>query len=128
MLLAQIRLSLVKGILIDLLNHVINTGLAFPECAIQTADNIKVADVVWVSNQRLAIIENQIAASIAPEICIEIISINHTIEEIKQKLDLYLEAEAKEVWLCDEDGNIRFYNQNGEVENSSLFPLFPHRF
>ena len=81
--------------------------------------------MVWVSAQRLAIIENEIAASIAPEICIEIMSASNTIEEMKLKLNLYLEAKAQEVWLCDEKGKIRFYNRQGELEKSLLFTLFP---
>jgi Uma2 family endonuclease len=122
---AKIKHSYSQGIIADLLNSMISSGFAFPECAIQTADNIKVADVVWCSDERLGIIENEIAASIAPEICIEIISVSNTMEEMKEKIALYLQAEAQEVWLCDEQGNMKFYSTEGNLIQSKLVPEFP---
>jgi hypothetical protein len=41
------------------------------------------------------------------------------------KKQLYLEAQAIEVWLCNEQGQIKFYNQQGELEKSLLVPDFP---
>lgn len=124
---AKIKYSFFQGIIIKILNNLITTGLAFPECAIQTSDNIKVADVVWISQQRLTIIENEIAASIAPEICIEIISASNSLEEMESKKRLYLEAQAIEVWFCDEEGYINFANQQGKLEQSLLLPKFPQK-
>lgn len=43
--------------------------------------------------------------------------------EFKKKL--YFEAQALEVWLCNENGEIRFYNEQGELEQSLLVPDFP---
>jgi hypothetical protein len=43
--------------------------------------------------------------------------------EFKKKL--YFEAQALEVWLCNEQGQIRFYNEQGELEQSLLVPDFP---
>jgi hypothetical protein len=43
--------------------------------------------------------------------------------EFKKKL--YFEAQALEVWLCNEKGTIRFYNEQGELEQSLLVPDFP---
>ncbi|MBR8828616.1 MAG: Uma2 family endonuclease [Gomphosphaeria aponina SAG 52.96 = DSM 107014] len=122
---ARLKHSLFQGLIIDVLNNLVNAGVAFPECAILTKDNIKVADVVWVSDARLDIIEDEDAASIAPEICIEIKSASNTIKEMEEKKDLYLAAKAEEVWLCDQTGKIRFYNQQGELEKSLLVPNFP---
>ncbi|WP_254449473.1 hypothetical protein [Anabaena sp. UHCC 0253] len=33
-----------------------------------------------------------------------------------------LEAQAIEVWLCNEQGEIKFYNHQGELANSLLVP------
>ncbi len=124
---AKPKHAIFQGLIIGWLNSNLATGLAFPECAIATADNIKVADVVWASDTRIAIIENEDVASIAPEICIEIISASNTNQEMLTKVDLYLAAQAQEVWLCDQQGNIRFYNQEGELVQSLLVPNFPNR-
>ncbi|WP_013322363.1 Uma2 family endonuclease [Gloeothece verrucosa] len=122
---ARVKHSFYQGIIANLLNSILEQGFAFPECAINTSDNTKVADVVWASDERLKIIENEIAASIAPEICIEVISASNTLEEMQIKINLYLEAKAEEVWLCNENGIMKFYNQQGELEQSLLAPNFP---
>lgn len=122
----KIKHSFYQGIIQNLLNSLIKTGFAFPECAIQTADNVKVADVVWCSKSRFEIIKEETAASIAPEICIEIKSASNTQAEMKQKKDLYLEAKAEEVWFCSEQGIMSFYNIQGELSQSILVP-FPNK-
>lgn len=96
-----------------------------PELAVQTADDVKVVDVAWVSDQRLDIIEDEIAASIAPEICIEVKSASNTDEEMLEKRDLYFGAKAEEVWLCDKEGRMSFYNPQGKLSQSLLVPDFP---
>ncbi len=114
-----------QGIILELLNSILNTGFAFPGCAIATSDNVKVADVVWASDERLNLIENEDVASIAPEICVEIKSASNTLEEMETKKDLYLEAKAEEVWVCDKNGNLTFYNKQGKLDESLLVPDFP---
>ena len=44
---------------------------------------------------------------------------------LSEKKDLYFAAKAEEVWLCDGEGRIRFYNQQGELKQSFLVPDFP---
>ncbi len=117
--------SIYQGIIQELLNSLLDTGFAFPECAIATSDNVKVADVVWASDERLNIIENEDVASIAPEICVEIKTASNAVEEMETKKDLYLEAKAEEVWVCDKNGNLTFYNKQGKLDESLLVPDFP---
>ena len=124
---AKPKHSILQGLISGLLNSMIEQGMAFPECAIETKDNVKVADVVWASDERLDIIEEENTASIAPEICIEVKSASNTIQEMIEKKDLYFVAKAQEVWLCDEQGNIKFYAQEGELKKSLLVPNFPNQ-
>ena len=125
---AKIKHSFYQGLIVELLNSlIVDRGFAFPECAVQTSDNVKVADVVWCSETRFNSIEEEFAASIAPEICIEIISASNTLKEMEEKKDLYLEAQAEEVWLCDSEGNIKFYDRQGELLQSLLVPQFPQQ-
>jgi len=97
----------------------------FPECPIQTRDNVKVADVVWISQERYNQVKHEIAYSLAPEICIEVISASNTKKEMLEKMRLYFEAGAKEMWTCDEAGKISFYNQEGNIPQSLLITEFP---
>ncbi|WP_334760101.1 hypothetical protein [Nostoc sp.] len=46
-------------------------------------------------------------------------------EEMEFKRNLYLEAQAMEVWLCNEESQMKFYNKQGELEQSLLVPNFP---
>jgi Uma2 family endonuclease len=104
-----------------------NTGEIIPECSIQTGDNVKVADVVWISNQRFQQVRHEIAYSLAPEICIEVISAGNTKKEMRKKIALYLKAGANEVWICTEDGKMSFYNHGGKLKCSLLIQGFPER-
>ncbi len=121
----KIKHSFYQGRIQRLLESLLNTGEVMPECAINTSDGVKVADVVWCSEERFDIIQDQVSASIAPEICIEVKSVGNSLDELQFKKDLYLEAQALEVWLCNEQGKIKFYNQQGELNNSLLVPDFP---
>lgn len=108
-----------------LLSQLLPDGEALPECPIKTSENVKVADVGWCSSKRLAKIKNQVAFSIAPEICVEILSDSNTVHEMTTKRSLYFQADALEFWLCDKRGRIRFYNANGPLKHSALCPDFP---
>ncbi len=124
---AKPKHSAYQGIIITLLSELMETGLAFPECAIQTTDGVKVADVVWCSDRIADLILEETVASIAPEICVEVISASNTLEEMLEKKDLYFAAGAEEVWVCDSQGKMRFYNRQGELTRSLLVPEFPEQ-
>ncbi|MDJ0731183.1 MAG: Uma2 family endonuclease [Crocosphaera sp.] len=121
----KIKHSFYQGRIQRLLESLLDTGEVMPECAINTSDGVKVADVVWCSEKRFDIIQDEVSASIAPEICIEVKSSGNSFDELQFKKNLYLEAQAFEVWLCDEQGKIKFYNQQGELNYSLLVAHFP---
>ena len=124
---AKPKHSFYQGRIQNLLEMLLKTGVTMPECAIQTTDGVKVADVVWCSDQRADIILEEIAASIAPEICVEVKSASNTLEEMVEKKDLYFAAGAEEVWVCDAQGKMRFYNRQEELSKSLLVPDFPNQ-
>jgi Uma2 family endonuclease len=113
----------------SLLKKLMKGGRAVAECAIETTDGIRVADVAWISRERYEPHRKAINLPIAPEICVEIISNSNTREEMLGKMQLYFAAGAKEVWLCDEDGNMEFFTSDaaGPVPGSKLCAAFPAR-
>jgi Uma2 family endonuclease len=121
----KIKHSFYQGRIQRLLESLLKTGEVMPECAIDTSDGVKVADVVWCSAERFDRIQEQVSASIAPEICIEVKSSGNTLEEMEFKKRLYFEAGAIEVWICNEQGQITFYSDRGELAQSLLVPDFP---
>jgi Uma2 family endonuclease len=121
----KIKHSFYQGRIQRLLESLLQTGEVMPECAIDTSDGVKVADVVWCSDERFDQIQDEVSASIAPEICIEVKSIGNTLEEMEFKKKLYFEAQAMEVWICHEQGDITFYNEQNKLTQSLLVPYFP---
>ena len=85
------------------------TGTVLTECPISTADGVKAADVAWASNECMDELGEQVCFSRAPEICVEIISPSNTEAEIQEKMVLYFDAGAKEVWLCKNSGAMAFF-------------------
>ena len=123
----KVKHSFYQGRIQRLLESLLSNGEVMPECAIDTSDGVKVADVVWCSADRFDQIQDEISASIAPEICIEVKSTGNTFGEIEFKKQLYFAAQAMEVWLCTEEGEIKFYNEQGELAQSLLVPAFPQQ-
>ncbi len=101
-------------------------GRVSPECPVKTSKGTKVADVAWVSPAFLkkhGIKKVELPES--PEVVVEIESPSNSAAELEEKRLLYFEKGAKEFWLCDEDGHMRFFNPQGELERSELFGEFP---
>lgn len=114
-----------QGLINRWLDRLLANGEAIPECSIQTAEGVKVADVVWASADFLHHhgLENPFSA--APEIVVEILSPSNTLAEMEQKKELYFSQGAREFWICQEDGVMRFYDSLARLESSALAPNFP---
>jgi len=109
----------------DLLRAHAPKGRQPPEYPIATPAGVKQTDVVWMSPQRgKAMKETGDPPTLAPEICVEILSASNTEEEMQAKRELYLKAGAEEVWIVSEDGQIRFFGE-AELEHSTIAPDAP---
>jgi Uma2 family endonuclease len=101
-----------------LLRRKLKKGKTFSECSIATTEGVKVADVVWCSNEFIKQHGFTTPYLIAPEICIEVVSPSNSKEEMYNKVKLYLAAGAKEVWIYWENDKIEFFNLTGQIEQS----------
>lgn len=113
------------GRIISLLARQMGHGEVSAECAVQTSDGVREADVTWVSLDRYELIKDDFASHIAPELCVEILSPSNSIEEMMEKRRLFIAAGAEEYWLCNKEGKIRFFDADQELPNSRLCPDFP---
>lgn len=95
------------------------SGVVITECSIQTPEGVKVADVAWLSDEFVKKHGFETPYDIAPEICVEIISPSNSKDEMNEKINLYLNQGAKEVWLCNQKGEISYYSQQGEINHSN---------
>ncbi len=119
---ASSRHGILQGLVIDALNRLKTDGLVFPECPIRTSKGVKVPDVVWVSNKFLSQHGDENPFSLAPEICIEVLSPFDSLKEMAEKQELYFARGALEVWICYEHGGLTFYDCKGRIPASVIFP------
>ncbi|MDR3566949.1 MAG: Uma2 family endonuclease [Syntrophobacteraceae bacterium] len=108
------------------LSNLANEGETSTECPVQTSKGVRVADAAWRS---VAFLKKhgirKIKLPESPEVVVEIESPSNSTAELEEKRHLYFEVGAKEFWLCDEDGNMRFFNPRGELKRSEIFGEFP---
>ena len=88
---------------------------AYPPPAIHEHENSR---AVWCTAGRWEQIKDAYDVPVAPEICVEVCSPSNADAEIDEKRQLYLDAGAEEVWICDEGGQLTFYDDTGERETS----------
>ena len=112
-----------------LLRTLLKKGRVLTECPISTADGVKAADVAWASPQKMKELAGQVCFPSAPEICAEVVSPSNTKAEIAEKMALYFDAGAREVWLCTKEGEMRFFvgSSARDLKTSKLCPDFPKR-
>ena len=109
-----------------MLEHLPQTGEPTVEFAVETPEGVKVPDVVWISDERAAQIPDDIDASpVLPEVVVEVLSRSDPKRAMALKRALYLACGAVEVWTCDQNGLLTFYDASGELGASALAPSFP---
>ncbi len=119
-----------QGEIVCRLGNLMTGGRALAECAVLTADGVKGVDVAWITEGRIKRGLQGEVLTIAPEICVEVISPKNTRLEMENKRDLYFEAGADEVWFCDKQGALHFFlksTEGTEVKASALCPSMPKR-
>lgn len=106
----------------------ISSGNVVTECPLSTSDGVKAIDAAWISDERQAEQADASVLTIAPEICVEVISPSNSKSEMKQKKALYFGAGAQEVWFCQRDGRLtlfHFQNPERETEQSQFHENLP---
>ena len=113
----------------SLLDRLMTTGRVLTECPISTADGVRAADVAWASPALMQELGRRVCFPGAPEICVEVVSPGNTEAEIREKVALYFDAGAKEVWTCSEPGPMGFFGARGarSMRAPQLCPQFPKR-
>ncbi len=99
---------------------VLPKGRVFTELAIQTRLGVRVPDVAWGAEDYVHGHIKELFASSAPEICVEVISPSNSQTELLEKIQLFLDAGAKEIWVVGEDGAVVYYNETGEISSSAF--------
>ncbi len=119
---ASNRHALLQSRLAQRIRSAIGTGETLTEASIQTAEGVRVPDVVWASDAFLARHDFETPFTAAPEICVEIVSPSNSRGEMLEKIRLYLDAGATEVWLYSESGTLEVEDAEGAHTDSRLLP------
>lgn len=93
-------------------------GEALTECSIQTSEGVKVADVAWCSKAFIKRHGYATPYPHAPELCVEIVPPSNSTLAMAEKVPLYLQAGAQEVWVVWENGRVEYYGKTGKLEQS----------
>jgi Uma2 family endonuclease len=98
-------------------------GKAFQEGSVATTRGVLAADVVWCSEQYVALHSDVFrggapAMTVAPEICIEVASPSNTVPKLERKMRAFLDAGAEEGWIVLDDLSIRVFGLDGERSQS----------
>jgi hypothetical protein len=120
---ANARHSKIQAAIALLLQTCLKGGDVLVGCPISTADGVKACDVAWTED---AAVCNDVCRR-APEICVEVRPVERSNEEMNERLLLYFDAGAKEVWVCDSSLSMKFYDapQSEPRSASKLCSLFP---
>jgi Uma2 family endonuclease len=112
--------------IVYMLKTLLPQGRVVTECPLSTSDGVKAIDVAWLAPERRQEVRSVICLLRAPEICVEVLSPSNSPEEISEKIALYFESRAREVWVC-EHGTLQFhFSTEPEVRLSSeICPDFP---
>lgn len=120
MSLASNQHGIYQGDMVWILRNHMDHGKVVSECSVATDVGIKVADVAWCSDDFLRKYGVETPFRQAPEICVEIISPTNSMQQMQHKFDLYFQRGAKECWLVGEDGQVRFFDREGERQKSAF--------
>jgi Uma2 family endonuclease len=85
-----------------------------------TSEGVRVADVAWASDEFIAEFGEITPFPKAPEICVEVVSPGNSKAEIEEKIRLYLEKGALEVWIVSEYSQVNFYTHTGKIKKSKI--------
>jgi Uma2 family endonuclease len=98
-------------------------GRAFTEASMLTPGGVLVADVAWASDEFMRAHEFETPYTQALDVCVEIVSPANSRKELREKIDAYLAAGAREVCLVyPKSKRCEFYGPAG-LRSNSAYPV-----
>ena len=98
------------------------SGKIIAECSILTRLGVRVADIAWASDSFIAKNGFTTPYLVSPELCVEIVSPGNSQPELSEKVALYLEKGAHEVWIVAQNGKMKIFGNVGEQKKSTIIP------
>ena len=96
-------------------------GAAIVEASVSTNPDLRVADVVWASDEFMRAHARETPFMAAPEICIEVASPSNSARELQEKAAAYLAMGATEAWIVyPQTKRIEFFGAHGPLSGSTF--------
>ena len=92
-----------------LLQPTLGEGKPAIETPISTSEGVRAADVVWISLERLERSKTRNVLTIAPEICVEVLSRPICAAKSRRRNISTSKRERRRVWICDMEGRLFIY-------------------
>jgi Uma2 family endonuclease len=93
---------------------------AATEVPVLTDRGVRVPDVIWMPPERWPESQHYSPLRILPDVCVEVLSLGNTREEIAMKTTAYLRGGAREVIVVGLKGEVEFFGPEGRRETSAL--------
>jgi Uma2 family endonuclease len=117
-----------QGKITSLLSQLLPKGRVITECPIESvAGEVRVPDVAWIERGRERYNPTETALTVAPDICVEVLSWSNTPVEMTHKREFCAALGCREFWTCTEAGAVTFLDAvTGELlASSALCSSFP---
>lgn len=97
------------------------------EFAIDTAEGVKVPDVIAMPPERHPDLDNYVSCPLAPDVCVEVHSPSTPAAQLEETRRLLAAKGCAEFWVCAGDGTMSFQDgpSGARLDRSRLFPNFP---
>lgn len=96
-------------------------GHTMAEVGVATPTGVRAPDVAWCSDAFLASHPEEMPLSLAPELCIEIVSATNALPKLREKALAYVNAGAVEAWIVyPESHDIEIYGREGRRPATSF--------
>jgi Uma2 family endonuclease len=116
-----------QGEIYRLLRDLLPDWTVIIECAVDTLEGVKVPDVTAMPRDRVPDWTEVPHLSLAPDLCVEVLSLSNNAAEMEDKRRLYAALGCREFWTCSEGGRMKFFSAKSgrALRRSSICPEFP---
>ncbi|MFM0031772.1 Uma2 family endonuclease [Paraburkholderia madseniana] len=81
---------------------------------------VRVPSIVWMPEERWEGIDMREPLPFVPDLCVEVLGLNHVAQRTDLKIAAYLNGGAREVMVIEISSGITYWDIRGEREFSSL--------
>jgi ABC-type sugar transport system ATPase subunit len=114
------RVGQLAGKIAELIFKNMHGGKLVFNVPVETQDGVRIVDVGWVSDSRIKTLRTQPTWSAAPDLCVNIVGIKRSVQQIEKDDHFLLRTGAQETWIVHPDLDI---HRHRNMHDKHVFPL-----